>query len=52
MEDGGKWYCYTREGTVEGPFQSRLEATCRLETYIKVINSGIVSRDSGLALSA
>ena len=52
VEDGDRWYFYTREGTIEGPFESRLEASCRLETYIKVTNSGIVSRDSDLALSA
>lgn len=52
IQDGGRWFFYTREGTIEGPFESRLEATCRLEVYIAVTNSGIVSSDSGLALSA
>ena len=52
VEERGRWFFYTREGTVEGPFESKLEATCRLETYINVTNSGIVSNNSGLALSA
>lgn len=32
----GKWYFLTREKTMEGPFESRMEAVQRLETYIRL----------------
>jgi hypothetical protein len=30
-----KWYFLTREGTVEGPFERRLDAEKTLNTYIR-----------------
>jgi hypothetical protein len=34
-----KWYFLTREGTVEGPFERRLEAEKNLDTYIQAAKS-------------
>jgi Domain of unknown function (DUF6316) len=45
LEDRGKWYFLTREATVQGPFDCRSDALERLETYTKVIESGILEHD-------
>ena len=37
IESHGKWYFYTREGTMEGPFTGRFEAAVELDNYIKRI---------------
>ena len=50
VEDGGKWYFYTREGSVEGPFDGKLEAEIQVENYIKVINSGMLDEDEKFQL--
>jgi len=50
FQDGGKWFFYTREGTVEGPFGFRYEAEERLEVYKKVMASGFMPPDSTLAI--
>lgn len=50
VEDGGKWYFYTREGTLEGPFDGELEAEIQIETYIKVLNSGMLIEDEEFQL--
>ena len=34
VQDDGLWYFYTREGTTEGPYHSRLEAVRTLESFI------------------
>lgn len=49
-KDGGSWYFLTREGTVEGPFEFKLEAENRLENYIKVMISGTLPEDSRLSI--
>jgi hypothetical protein len=36
VQDGGKWFFLTREGTSEGPFASREEAIGRLQVYIRL----------------
>ena len=36
MKDVEKWYFFTREGTMEGPFGIKHEAEYRLETYKRV----------------
>jgi hypothetical protein len=43
VQEGGMWFFYTREGTIEGPFDGQLEATIQLDKYIKVTNSGLLS---------
>lgn len=46
----GKWYFFTREGTVEGPFDYRRAAENRLEDYIKVMSSGVLEPDCELSI--
>lgn len=46
----GRWYFETREGTVEGPYDSELEAIMGLSDYVKVMKSGVLGESSGLAL--
>jgi hypothetical protein len=43
VQEGGMWFFYTREGTLEGPFDGHLQATIQLDNYIKVVNSGLLS---------
>jgi hypothetical protein len=49
-QEQGKWYFFTREGTVEGPFDYRRAAENRLEDYIKVMNSGVLDQDCALSI--
>ena len=42
VKEGGEWYFLTREGTIEGPFERKLDAENRLEDYIKVMVSGLL----------
>ena len=44
----GKWFFYTREGTMEGPFSELHDAEHRLSEYIKIMNSGFMPDDSEL----
>ena len=46
----GKWFFYTREGTMEGPFSELQDAENRLNEYIKIMNSGFMPDDSKLNL--
>lgn len=41
-QEGGMWFFYTREGTLEGPFDGQMEAVLQLDKYIKVMNSGLL----------
>lgn len=50
LHEAGKWYYATREGTVEGPFDSELEASGSLYDYIKVVTSGLLQDAGELAL--
>lgn len=43
VSEGGKWFFFTREGTMEGPFRDRIICMNQLDTYIKVMQSGILS---------
>ncbi len=43
FEQAGSWHFYTREGTVEGPFNSRTGALERLEVYIHLMQSGLAA---------
>jgi len=40
--EGGNWYFYTREGTLEGPFDGEIEAYNQLQQYIKAVTSGLL----------
>lgn len=50
LHEAGKWYYATREGTVEGPFDSELEASGSLYDYIKLVTSGLLQGADDLAL--
>ena len=50
VQTGGKWFFFTREGTMEGPFGFKHEAEERLETYKRVMASGFMPLDSELAV--
>jgi hypothetical protein len=41
FEDSGKWYFYTREGTIEGSFTDRTEADRYLQNYIEMISANL-----------
>jgi len=49
-KDGGKWYFATREGTLEGPFELKSDAEDRLISYIKIMASGFMPRNSTLSI--
>ena len=36
FKNGGRWFFETREGKVQGPFDSRSEAEQHLEAYVRV----------------
>ena len=48
VNEEGKWFFYTREGTMEGPFSELQDAEKRLEEYVKIMNSGFMPDDSKL----
>lgn len=37
----GSWFFKTREGRPAGPFEDELEASVRLEVYIRMVNAGL-----------
>jgi len=39
FQEGGLWFFYTREGTVEGPFGDKRQAEKMLESYIQTMTS-------------
>ena len=38
-QENGQWYFFTREGTMEGPFQDKVHALKMLDNYIRVMKS-------------
>jgi hypothetical protein len=50
FQQQGKWFFYTREGTMEGPFSELQDAEKRLNEYIKIMSSGFMPDDSELNL--
>ncbi len=52
VENGGRWYFYTREGSMEGPFETRMDAQERLHVYLEILNLKLLSDDSELQLMA
>ena len=50
FQEEEKWYFYTREGTMEGPFSELVDAEKRLEEYINIMNSGFMPEDSELSI--
>ena len=52
FQEGDQWYFTTREGTVEGPFRDWTAAVEQLDTYIRLMNSGLApSADDGSTLA-
>ena len=51
VREGNKWFFLTREGTVEGPFDTRAEAFDRLEVYAKVMSMNLVSNEANVKLA-
>jgi hypothetical protein len=45
ISEGGKWFFFTREGTIEGPFNDKVLCLNQLEMYIKVMQSGMLSQE-------
>lgn len=39
MQDGDKWFFLTREGKLEGPFNCRVDAVNRLDTYTRIMST-------------
>ena len=50
LEDGGNWYFLTREGTVAGPFECKVDAAEQLEVYIRLAVNDLLLEKSELAL--
>lgn len=46
VSQGGKWFFYTREGTIEGPFRDKITCLNQLDVYIKVMQSGMLSEEN------
>jgi len=38
FEEGGRWFFFTREGTIEGPCNSRGDAEAALEIYLATLD--------------
>lgn len=45
VQEGDKWFFLTREGTVEGPFETRIDASERLELYARVMSMQLISEE-------
>ena len=50
IEHRGKWFFHTREGTIEGPFEDQLEASCQVKIYFEKMTLGLQSADGELSL--
>jgi hypothetical protein len=51
VQDGKKWFFFSREGTVEGPFEDEFKASEGLHVYLQVSNVNLLDADSDLALA-
>ncbi len=49
VQDGGKWFFTTREGAIEGPFDSRMDAVQQLEVYVRLAQHDMLSEADALA---
>jgi len=50
FKEDGSWFFATREGSTEGPFECHRDAAERLETYIRIANSGFYGSAAELSL--
>lgn len=46
QEEGGHWYFCTREENLEGPFGNKSEAMEALQTYRKIMQTGLLPLNS------
>lgn len=51
QKDGSKWYFYTREGTMQGPYDDKIEALEALDKYIAIMKLELIEPDSNLSLA-
>ena len=42
VRESDKWFFLTREGTVEGPFDTKFEASERLEVYARIMSTQFI----------
>lgn len=52
VQQGGDWYFYTREGTMEGPFDGQLDAHVALDRYIRLVESGVLPEEHAFSLES
>ncbi|RLA57381.1 MAG: hypothetical protein DRR04_12915 [Gammaproteobacteria bacterium] len=52
VQEGKEWYFFTREGSVEGPFEDEFKASEGLQVYVQVLNLNLLTIDSGLAMAS
>ena len=52
IQEGGKWFFFTREGTIEGPFEDKLAAVRQLDIYLTITSLGLIESDFELARPA
>jgi hypothetical protein len=52
VKNDGQWYFYTREKSMEGPFETKLDAQERLDVYLQILNLNLLSDPSELQLLA
>ena len=45
VEERGQWYFLTREGTVEGPYESKVQAMEHLDLYAKVMSANLIEAE-------
>lgn len=49
-EENGYWYFNTREGEMIGPFRDELEASTKLEVYIRLADTGLLTEADQFSL--
>lgn len=52
LQEGKKWFFFTREGTIEGPFEDEFKASEGLQVYLQVLTMNLLSVDSNLAVAS
>lgn len=50
VNDHGKWYFLTRERTIEGPFECKVDAVEQLEVYLRLADNDLLNQEVSLAL--
>jgi hypothetical protein len=52
VQEGGKWYFHTREGSIEGPFDCRVDAIHQLEVYVRLAENDLLNKAYNFAMQA